>query len=170
MNLILRNIGRFALLMALQLLVFNNIYLGGFITPFLYVLFILMLPTSLPRMAMLVVAFATGLTMDMFSNLMGLHTFAATLVAMCRILFADKILTRGEDVSIDIPSIRSVALGPMLYYLFLLLIIYHIAYFGLVLFSVHDTLRILLTALASTFVSWLLAILYQTLLIRKEHR
>ena len=44
-NLIWRNLGRFALLMALQLLVLNYVYLGGYVMPLLYVLFILMLPT-----------------------------------------------------------------------------------------------------------------------------
>ena len=39
-QLIIRNIGRFLLLMLLQVLVFNNIYLGGYINPCIYLLFI----------------------------------------------------------------------------------------------------------------------------------
>ena len=170
MNLILRNIGRFLLLMVLQVLVLNNIYLGGFITPFLYVLFILMLPTSLPKVAMLLIAFASGLTVDVFSNVMGFHAMAATFVAFCRITFADKILTRGEAVTIDTPSTRSVAIGPMLFYLALMLFLFYALYFLLVYFSFHDFFRILLSALLSTFFTWLLAILYQSIFIKKEHK
>ena len=40
-----RIVGRFALLMAIQLLVLNYVYLGGYVMPMLYVLFILMLFT-----------------------------------------------------------------------------------------------------------------------------
>ena len=48
MNLVIRNIARCLLLVLLQVLVLNNIYLGGYITPYLYILFVLMRPTSLP--------------------------------------------------------------------------------------------------------------------------
>ena len=45
-NLVWRNIGRFLLLMLLQLFVLNNVYLGAYVMPMLYLLFILMLPSS----------------------------------------------------------------------------------------------------------------------------
>lgn len=169
MNLIIRNILRFLLLILLQTLVLNNIYLGGFITPFLYILFVLMLPTSLPKVAVLLIAFVSGLWVDVFSNMLGLHAFAATAVGFCRITFADKILTRGEDVAIDTPSMRSVAMGPALYFLFLMILIYNFIYFFLVYFSFHDILRILVSTLLSTVVTWALAVLYQASFIKKEH-
>lgn len=168
MNLILRNVGRFLLLILLQVLVLNNVYLGGFATPCLYVLFVLMLPTSLPKPAMLLIGFASGMVVDIFANVAGYHAFCATLVAFCRITFADRILTRGEEMVIEVPSIRSVPTGPAMYYLFLLLLVYNTAYFGLVYFSLHDILRILLSALLSTIVSWALAVLYQSIFIKKE--
>ena len=63
-NLVWRNIGRFLLLTLMQLLILNNVYLGGYVMPMLYVLFILMLPTSTGRIPMLLIAFGTGLLMD----------------------------------------------------------------------------------------------------------
>ena len=58
-RLVWRNIGRFVLLMLLQLLVLNNVYLGGYVMPMLYVLFILMLPTSVGRVPLRLTAFGT---------------------------------------------------------------------------------------------------------------
>ncbi len=107
-NLVWRNIGRFVLLALVQLLVLNNVYLGGYVMPMLYVLFILMLPTSTGRIPMLLIAFGTGLLMDIMAGALGFHALACTVVAMMRILFADRILTRGENVAIANPGIYSV--------------------------------------------------------------
>lgn|SRR5574344_414097 len=167
-NLLIQNILRFILLMLFQILVLNNVYLGGYINPYLYVLFILMLPTNLPRIPMLLLAFLSGLCIDIFSNMLGFHTFACTLVAFCRLAFADKILTRGEPVVIDTPSIHSVALQQFAFYLLLLFFIYNVAYFSLEIFNFHDFWTILLSALLSTLVTWVLALLCQTLFLRKK--
>ena len=103
-----RIVGRFVLLMALQLLVLNHVYLGGYVMPMLYVLFILMLPTDTGRIPMLLIAFGTGLLVDVMNNMLGFHALACTVVAMLRILFADRIRTRGEPVTIQTPSVYSV--------------------------------------------------------------
>lgn len=168
MNNIIRNIIRALGLLLFQILVLNNVYLGGYITPFFYVLFLLMLPTNTPKMLMLAIGFVSGFTIDIFSNMLGFHTFAATLITFCRITFADKILTRGEVVTIEIPSIRSVAIAPALYYLFLLFFIYNFAYYALISFSFGDILQILFSSLMSTLAVWILAILYQVLFLKKN--
>ena len=107
-NMIWRIVGRFLLLMAIQLLVLNYVYLGGYVMPMLYVLFILMLPTGMKRIPLLLIAFGTGLLMDIMSNALGFHALACTVVAMLRIWFADSILTRNEPVTINTPSVFSV--------------------------------------------------------------
>lgn len=104
-----RIIGRFALLILIQLLVLNQVYLGSYVMPMLYLLAILMLPTDTKRIPLLLIAFGTGLLLDIMNNMLGFHALACTVVAMMRILFADRILTRGEPVTISIPSIFSVS-------------------------------------------------------------
>ncbi len=51
----------FVILMVTQLLVFNNIELSGYINPYVYVLFVLLLPFDVPRSVLLVSAFLLGL-------------------------------------------------------------------------------------------------------------
>lgn len=52
-QLILRHLFRFLLLTAIQVLVLNNVQLGTFINPFLYVLFILTLQVEYSRLGLL---------------------------------------------------------------------------------------------------------------------
>ncbi len=170
-TIVFQNIGRFALLMLLQILVLNHVYLGGYITPFLYVLFLLMLPTGINRMGLLTLAFLTGLCLDIFSNMMGFHACCCTALALCRIAFGDRILTGGEEVTIDTPNLRSVGFQTFAFYLFLMLLIYHLLYFFVVIFNFHDILRILLSSLFSTVVTWVLALIYLSFMPHnKEHQ
>lgn len=163
-----RIIGRFALLMLLQLLVLNHVYLGGYVMPMLYVLFILMLPTDTRRIPMLLIAFGTGLLMDIMSNMLGFHALACTVVAMLRILFVDRILTRNEPVVIATPSIYSVTPQYYISYLMLLLAVFYLVFYTAELFGFRSFGGVLLASVCSTLATTLLAVLYQFVFIKKE--
>lgn len=167
-NLVWRNIGRFALLTLVQLLVLNNVYLGGYVMPMLYVLFILMLPTSTGRIPMLLIAFGTGLLMDIMAGALGFHALACTVVAMMRILFADRILTRGENVVIANPGIYSVTPQYFISYLMLMLGIFYLLFYLLEIFSFRGFGGVLLATVCSTLVTTLLAVLYQVIFLKRE--
>ena len=167
-QLIMRNIGRFLLLMLLQVLVFNNIYLGGYINPCIYLLFIAMLPTTTGRIPMMLMAFFAGLCIDLSTNMIGFHTFACTAVGFLRGVWLDKIIIRDNDEGVETPSLFSVSYQQFSVYLFLLLLVFYIVYYVMLVFSLRDIFSILLSALLSTVVTWVLAILYQTLLLRKD--
>ena len=167
-NLVWRNIGRFVLLALVQLLVLNNVYLGGYVMPMLYVLFILMLPTSTGRIPMLLIAFGTGLLMDIMTGALGFHALACTVVAMMRILFADRILTRGENVAIANPGIYSVTPQYFISYLMLMLGIFYLLFYLLEIFSFRGFGGVLLATVCSTLVTTLLAVLYQWVFLKRE--
>lgn len=165
-----RIIGRFALLMLLQLLVLNHVYLGGYVMPMLYVLFILMLPTDTRRIPMLLIAFGTGLLMDVMSNMLGFHALACTVVAMLRILFVDRILTRNEPVVIATPSIYSVTPQYFISYLMLLLAVFYLVFYTMELFGFRGFGGVLLATVCSTLVTTLLAVLYQFVFLKKDNQ
>ena len=167
-NIIWRNIGRFALLMALQLLVLNYVYLGGYVMPMLYVLFILMLPTNTGRIPMLLIAFGTGLVVDITAGMLGFQALACTVVAMLRILFDDRILTRGEPIEVKRPSIFSVTPQYFISYLLLMLGAFYLVFYTTELFGFRGFGGVLLATLCSTLVTTLLAVIYQALLLKKE--
>ena len=163
-QLIIRNIGRFLLLMLLQVLVFNNIYLGGYINPCLYLLFIAMLPTKTGRIAMLLIAFFTGLCIDISTNMLGFHTFACTLIGFLRPIWFDRIITRDNEEGIDTPSIYFGSYQQFAIYIFLIILVFYIVYFSLLYFSFQEIPTILVSTLLSTVITWILAIIYQTII------
>ena len=64
MNQILKNIIRFVVLVFIQVAILNNIQISGFINPYMYVLFILLLPFETPNWILLVLSFFLGLSID----------------------------------------------------------------------------------------------------------
>lgn len=85
MNVILKNTTRFAIFILVQVYVLNKIpQLHGFITPYLYYLFILWLPFSISRFGLLIAGFVTGISLDYFMMTPGLHAAACVLVAYLR--------------------------------------------------------------------------------------
>jgi len=91
LNLLIGNILRFILLILLQVLVLNNIHFGGYINPYLYVLFILLLPFETPGWLLLICSFFLGIIIDIFPSgmsasnyLIGLHASASVLMAFLR--------------------------------------------------------------------------------------
>ncbi len=75
---------QFILLVVVQVLLVNNIQLGGLINPYIYILLILSLPFDTPGWLLLVVAFALGLSVDVFMNTMGMNAAASLVMAFAR--------------------------------------------------------------------------------------
>ena len=167
-NTVWRNIGRFLLLMALQLLVLNYVYLGGYVMPMIYVLFILMLPTDTGRIPMLLIAFGTGILADIMNGTLGFHALACTVVAMLRIWFADRILTRGEPIVITRPSIYSVTPQYFITYLLLMLAAFYLVFFTTELWGFRGFGGVILATICSTLVTAILIVIYQLLFLKKE--
>lgn len=78
------NIFRFILLLTVQIIIFNNMNLLGYISPFPYILFIILYPVNSNKSGLLVASFFLGLIMDMFSNSGGIHTTACIVLAYYR--------------------------------------------------------------------------------------
>jgi hypothetical protein len=84
---IIINIIRFIVLVFVQVFLLKNITLYNLSIPYLYILFILLLPFEIPNILLFLFAFAMGLTIDMFYDTPGLHAAACVLLAFVRILF-----------------------------------------------------------------------------------
>jgi rod shape-determining protein MreD len=81
---LLVNIFRFILLLAVQIVIFNNMNFLGFIMPLPYLLFIILYPVNGNRSGLLITSFLLGLTMDVFSNSGGVHAAACVTLAYFR--------------------------------------------------------------------------------------
>lgn len=163
------NLGRLVLLMALQLLVINNINMGGYVMPMIYLLFIIMLPTNLKKVPVLLIAFATGLFIDIMSNALGFHALACTVMAMAKIMAGNKILTRGEPVAISTPGLFSVAPVQFITYSLFLLGTFYLVFFIAEMWGFRGFGSMLLATIASTLATTALIVVYQLIFLTKNH-
>jgi len=83
-SLLFVNIFRFLLLLAVQIVIFNNMNFLGYISPFPYMLFIILYPVNSNKFGLLLASFFLGFTMDIFSNSGGVHTAACLILAYYR--------------------------------------------------------------------------------------
>lgn len=159
-----QNSVRFIFLILLQALILNDWVLTWGIQPFLYILFILMLPFETPRWTVLIIGFICGMTMDAFENTMGMHASAATLLAFIRRPILDWIAPRdGYETGMK-PIIRHMGAGWYLRYAGILTLIHHVWLYGLELFRLSEFHAILSKGTLSAIFTIALIFLYQYLI------
>ena len=84
MNNSLLNSIRFIVFLSLQVLIFNNINLFGYINPYTYILFIILFPVNSNKSVLLLGSFFLGLLLDIFCDSGGVHTTASIVLAFLR--------------------------------------------------------------------------------------
>jgi hypothetical protein len=84
---VLNDIARFFLLLAAQVLIFNNMNFFGYLDPYPYVLFIILYSVNGNKTGLLISSFLLGIIMDMFCNSGGVHAAACVTLAYLRPTF-----------------------------------------------------------------------------------
>jgi rod shape-determining protein MreD len=124
---LLKNIFRYALFIGIQVFILNRIPpLHRFITPYLYFLFLLWLPFKTPRLALTLVGFLFGLTLDSFTKTPGLHAAACTLIAYFRSFLISLMMPKEKtEISYAEPSVTSMGWMPYTIYVLVLTFLHH---------------------------------------------
>lgn len=161
---VFNNIIRFFFLVSFQVLILNHIYLGGFINPYFYVYFILLLPFDIPRWMLLISAFFLGMGIDIFTNTIGLNTSACLLMAFCRPFVISIISSGPESLIGDTPSLRNQGVKWFIYYSGLLVIIHHFALFYLEIFRLNEFFLTFTRVLLSSVFTMILVMISEYLL------
>lgn len=161
------NLVRFVLLILVQALVIDHIDLAhGWVVPYLYVLFIIMLPFNTPPWATLVLGFVTGLAMDFFSSTPGMHTSACVLMAFARLLMLRLLAPReGYDPG-KRPIIAHMGLAWFMTFAGVLVTVHHLWLFYVEVYRFDDFLSTLLRALMSAAATLIPCLLSQALTSR----
>jgi rod shape-determining protein MreD len=162
-----RNIARFVILVLVQVLIFNNIELGGYLNPYIYVLFIILLPFETPNWILLLVGFTLGFTMDVFSETMGMHTAATTLMAYLRPMALSMFAPRDGYESGSFPRVSYYGFVWFLQYSFILVFAHHTVLFLTEMFRIQDLFHIILRIILSSIFSVLLITMSQYFVFRK---
>lgn len=160
-NEVVKNILRFFFLILFQVLILNNVQLSGYLNPFLYVLFILMLPFSTPDWLVLILSFVLGISVDMFADTGGLHAAASVLMAFFRKPVLRLIAPReGYDVNQQ-PTIQQFGFGWFATYSGLLVLVHHLFLFYMEAFHFSEFFSTFFRAILSSLFTLMLIFISQ---------
>jgi rod shape-determining protein MreD len=152
-NSILRYVLIFILLIMLQILLFNNIQFSGYVNPYVYILFILLLPVEIPSWLLLVISFTTGLIIDLFSGTPGMHSSATLIAGFSRPYILRVISPRDGYEAGASPSMSAYGFRWFLSYTLLIVLIHHTTLFYLEVFRFSEFFRTMLRVILSSLFS-----------------
>jgi len=154
---LLNNIARFILLLAAQILLFNNINFLGFINPYPYILFIILFPVNGNKFGLLAASFLIGLLMDMFLNSGGVHATSCLVLAF----FRPAIFKFSFGLSYEYQTVRlnDVVTPERFSFLFLAVVLHHITLFILEIFTLNFFFNIIVRTLLSTLFTLIISLL-----------
>lgn len=155
----------FIFVVLIQVLILNQLQISGYLNPYFYVLFILLLPVSTPRYLVLLLAFISGFSIDFFTDTPGLHAAATTLIGYLRTPVLYLVSGRGSDMA-EYPTLKNNGLRWFLVYSVLLVLIHHFFLFYLEVFSFTGFFRTLIRVIFSTILSVFVIVLSQFLIFR----
>ena len=164
-----QHIVRFIILVAIQVLILNNVQISGYLNPYVYILFIMLLPPKLPKVLVLALAFVMGFTIDIFSDSYGIHTAASVLLAYVRPGVLSLVSVKGGEDLEDI-SIKQLRFGRFFTYSGILCFIHHFTLFYLEAFRLNEFLDTFTRALFSTVISLLLILMIESLRSNPQKR
>ncbi|NDC40669.1 MAG: rod shape-determining protein MreD [Chitinophagia bacterium] len=175
MNIYLKNLFRFIIILLLQVFVLNRITLhwftepaGALFVPFIFPLFILLLPFETPVWALLLLGFGSGFTVDAFMMTGGMQAAATVLMAYLRTNVLTALMARPlQEYADQQPSIKTMGWLPFLVYSGFLLLVHHIVYFSLESWSFSGFGPLLLKIGASFLTSMLFILVYVLLFTRQ---
>jgi cell shape-determining protein MreD len=166
-RLVLRNIFRFFVLVLIQVLLLDNVMLGGYLNPYFYILFILLLPFETPRWLILVSGFLLGLSIDLFSNTLGMHTAATVFIAFLRPWSLSFFAPRDGYEPETYPRIHYYGLNWFAAYTAILTFLHHFILFYIEVFQFQDFFSTFLRVIISTILTSVIILISQYFIFRK---
>jgi hypothetical protein len=152
----------------IQIFFLKNLALFGVAFGFVYLLALLILPTSIQTVPLLLIAFGMGFVIDVFYETIGMHTAAATLMAFLRPLWLKVVSPTGGYEESEVPSLAEIGFGRFTSYSFPLITAYSLLFFMADQWGTGGFFSILNKTLFSSILSTLLVILVQLLFFKRR--
>jgi len=158
----------FTLTCLLQVLIFNEFLFSGFLNPYVYILFLILLPPSLSRSSILLISFAMGLVLDIFENSAGVHAASCTAFAYLRPVLLNVLLKKNQDETRESLNLGEVGFIFIAIYCLLSVLIHHFFLFAIEAFSFEHLSTLLTRTVHSSLFSFLFILLYLLWNLRKR--
>jgi hypothetical protein len=164
------NFIRFVLLVFIQVFLLKNISLYNLSTPYIYILFIILLPFDTPNLLLFPLAFLTGLTIDAFYDTPGLHAAACVVLAFVRVLFISiTVQKEGFDNEPD-PTLSVMGFRWFFTYSLILTLFHHFFLFSLETFRFSEIRYTLTRFVFSSIITVFLMLVTGLLFFRRRER
>lgn len=151
-----------------QLLFLKNLALFGHAFGFLYLLGLLILPSTLRTIPLMLLAFFLGFVLDIFFETIGMHTAAATCFAFFKPIWLKISSPTGGYDEAEEPSLSQIGLGRFVTYAFPLLFLYGLVFFIADQWGTGGFFGVVSKSFFSALFTLLLSILVQLLFFRRK--
>lgn len=156
----------FIAICAIQVFVLNHCLLFGCALPMFYLWFVLTMRKGMPRWLILMLSFAMGLTLDMFSNTPGVTAAAMTAAAMAQPYLLELFISRESDESF-IPSSETLGTRSFVNYTIVLVTAYCLVFYTLEMLTLANGWKWLSCVTGSTIFTVVLLLATDRLTHRK---
>ena len=165
--------------MLIQILLLNDIIIRSTVVimgipafiPILYPLILLLLPVNTNSWLVMLLGFVTGLFMDYFCNTPGMHAAATVLLAYARPYLLQLFFQQSTKELVGvIPGIFRMGISSFLIYISFSILLHHLFFYTLQIWSLKNIWLILLKTLLSGILSVLLILLSQLLFASRDIR
>lgn len=163
------NLLRLVLLLLAQILIFSNINFSSFVNPYVFPLFILLLPFETPRWLLMLIGFLSGLLLDYFLGSVGMHAAACLLIGYFRPFLINVITPKGTEFEIS-PNVFAQGITWFIVYLGVTMFIYLTLYFFVEAATFLNFFFMLLKIFLSVIVSVLFMLIFLFLFSSKKKR
>ena len=170
MSKLISNSLRFILLVFIQVFLLKNIVFYDLNVPYLYVLFILLLPFETPNWVLFFFSFLIGITVDLFNDTLGLHAAASTILALVRILFISVTVQKDNYDSDPEPSLSIMGFRWFFFYALILTFIHHFFLLNFEVFKFSEIPSTLSRVILSSLITLTLIFISELLFFRKKQR
>jgi rod shape-determining protein MreD len=167
---IIINLVRFVVLVCLQVFLLKNITLYNLSTPYLYIMFILLLPFETPNVLLFALAFLIGITIDAFYDTPGLHAASCVLLAFVRILFISITVQKEGFDNEPEPTLSIMGIRWFFTYALILTLFHHFFLFNLEVFRLSEIPYTLSRFVLSSIFTVFLMLLTGFLFFRRKER
>ena len=158
-NTLIRNIFWFLILLILQIFVFDNIRFGNYIHPYVYVLFVMILPFETTRAQLILAGFLMGMSVDIFNGTPGLNAAATVFMAFMRPVIIG-LTTRKSDIEDkNSPTVTEMGLQWFVVYGLLLILLHNLVLFWLEAFSIRLLGIVIIETIISVPISFVIILL-----------
>lgn len=164
------NCTRFIILIATQVFLLKNIGYYNLSIPYLYILFILLLPFGIPNGLLFLLSFIAGLTIDVFYDTLGLNALACTVMAFVRILFISLTVQRDGFDNEPEPSLGIMGFRWFIFYATILTFFHHLILFSFETFKFSELAYTLVRVVLSTLFTVTLIIITEFVFFQKKVR